>query len=230
MLTKKQLLEQIRNKGISWKDKKGFQTTASDLILAEYGDVSEEILAKFLNSYCSKISIISKKFHTIKDFLDSKRHTDFFNTVIEFPSAQLEPQVILPQNDLEQIQAHQDISEQPLDISQPISTGTLTDVSWLKRQTIKRKRKIHDNPDVPCKKCKICSQKRKNTDNAGAGGKKPKISQRQSEKDAKMVREEAVSAAAIHLASAQGNLLKGIVKKTIRTEAISICLLMFSFK
>ena len=228
MLTKKQLLEQIRNKGISWKDKKGFQTTASDLILAEYGDVSEEILAKFLNSYCSKINISSKKFHTIKDFLDSKRHTDFFNTVIEFPSAQLEPQVILPQNDLEQIQAHQDISEQPLDISQPISEGTLTDVSWLKRQTIKRKRKIHDNPDVPCKKCKICSQKRKNNDNVDGLSKKPKLSQRQQDKDAKTVREEAVSAAAIHLASAQGNLLGSIVKKTIRREVISICLLMLS--
>ena len=224
MLTKKQLLEQIRNKGISWKDKKGFQSTASDLLLAEYGDVSEESLAKFLHSYCSKIYIVSKKFNGIKDFLDSKRHTEFFNTVIEFPSAQLEPLVILPQNDLEQTQAPQDISEQPLDISQSISTGTLTDVSWLKRQTTKRKRKIHDNPDVPCKKCKICSQKRKNNDNASAPpSKKPKVSQRQSEKDAKMVREEAVTAAAIHLASAQGNLLKGIVKKTIRRGAISIC-------
>ena len=228
MLTKKQLLEQIRNKGISWKDKKGFQNAASDLLLAEYGTVSEESLAKFLNSYCSKISIGSKKFHTIKDFLASKRHTDFFNTVIEFPSAQLEPLVILPQNDLEQIQA-QDISEQPLDISLPISTGTLTDVSWLKRQTIKRKRKIHDNPDVPCKKCKICSQKRKNNDNVDGLSKKPKLSQRQKDKDAKTVREEAVSAAAIHLASAQGNLLGSIVKKTIRREVILICLLVFSF-
>ena len=222
MLTKKELLEQIRIKGISWKDKKAFQSTASDLLLAEYGDVSEEILAKFLNSYCSKISINSKKFHTIKDFLDSKRHTEFFNTVIEFPSVNVEAQVILPQVDQELIEAPQ----QPLEISQ--STGTLTDVSWLKRQTIKRKRKIHDNPDVPCKKCKICSQKRKNNDNVDGLSKKPKLSQRQQDKDAKTVREEAVSAAAIHLASAQGNLLKGIVKKTIRREVISICLLMLS--
>ena len=93
MLTKKQLFQEILDLGISWnKDPTGFRLSAKNILLSEYENVSEETLDRYLRSFCAKISKISKehKNSPVKKMLDSKRHTAFYDTVIEFSSAQVQ--------------------------------------------------------------------------------------------------------------------------------------------
>ena len=93
MLTKKQLFQEILDLGISWnKDPTGFRLSAKNILLSEYENVSEETLDRYLRSFCAKISKISKehKNSPVKKMLDSKRHTAFYDTVIEFSFAQVQ--------------------------------------------------------------------------------------------------------------------------------------------
>ena len=96
MLTKKQLFEEILNLGISWnRDPTGFRLAAKNILLSEYDNVNEETLDRYLMSFCAKISKISKEHKNSpnKKMLDSKRHIDFYDTVINFSSPQVQPQV-----------------------------------------------------------------------------------------------------------------------------------------
>lgn len=185
MLTKKQLFEEILNLGISWnRDPTGFRLAAKNILLSEYDNVSEETLDRYLKSFFAKIAKISKehKNSPVKKMLDSKRHISFYDTVINFSTTQVQPQVttssVQAVHDVPMIQDFpnvqdvplvQDVSnvqnvplvqDQPSVILQHTSIGTLTDESWLKRQNIKRKRQIRDDSGGPSKQRKVrfCSR------------------------------------------------------------------------
>ena len=178
MLTKRQLFQEILDLGISWnKDPKGFRLAAKNILLSEYDNVSEETLDRYLMSFCAKISKISKEHKNSpnKKMLDSKRHIDFYDTVINFSSPQVQPQVtshvqavqdlqigqdFLNVQDVPTVQGVPNIQEQPSVIPQHISVETSTDESWLKRQLIKRKRLIPDDSGGPPKQRKVRFQSR----------------------------------------------------------------------
>ena len=182
MLTKKQLFEEILNLGISWnRDPTGFRLAAKNILLSEYENVSEETLDRYLLSFCAKISKISKehKNSPVKKMLDSKRHINFYDTVIKFSSTQVQSQVTssvqavhdvpmvqdypnVPSvqdvplvQDIPNVQDVPNVQEQPSVIPHNISIETLTDESWLKRQQIKRKLLIPDDSGGPSKQRKV---------------------------------------------------------------------------
>ena len=197
MLTKRKLFEDIYATGIRiGKNPKAFRLQAQEFLLAEYTDASENDVDKFLKGYCAKISKLNKEFKSSKDtMLASKNYQTFFGTVIEFSSVQVNQSVqgcqdlqdVLRVQDLQGVQnLHKFQSVQVAEAQAPPGPQhkyVQTDFSTMKNQAKKRKRSV--------------------TDDLGNLPKQQKMSKRTNERDAKEVRDNSVSSASLHLASAQ---------------------------